>query len=104
MYSSSTGILFAKPSPLSSTVALPYATQAMAENAAVPRPRPAKARSRTDLEQVKAALDACRHDLDLQFQRMAQMQAEIDRLKADTQRSTASSSPASIPESEPSSE
>jgi hypothetical protein len=76
----------------------------MPEDTTVPRPKPAKARPRTDLEQVKAALDACRHDLDLQFQRMAQMQAEIDRLKADTQRSAAPSSPASVPESEPSSE
>ena len=76
----------------------------MPEEATVPRPKPAKARTRTDLEQVKAALDACRHDLDLQFQRIAQMQAEIDRLKADNQRSTAPSSPASVAESKPTSD
>lgn len=75
----------------------------MPEEAVVPRPKPAKARTRTDLEQVKAALDACRHDLDLQFQRIAQMQAEIDRLKAHNQRAT-SSSAASVPESEPTSD
>ena len=71
----------------------------MPEHDRTPRPRPAKARSqaseyarRTELDLIRSSLDECCHTLDLQFQRMAQMQAEIERLKADVERTSGYSS------------